>query len=334
MNILTKLTTYQSLSAQEASDIMRMMMSDKMSDTIKAAILTALAIKGATSEEITAMARVMRKFSVKVPVKNPLLDTCGTGGSGLPRLNVSTATAFVLAACGVKVAKHGNRAASGRCGSFDLLEALGAKIELGPTQVAETIKKTGLGFMFAPLYHPAMKHVMPVRQQLGIKTIFNILGPLTNPAGANHQILGVSDPKLGPMMANVLKKLNTKRALIVCGFDGLDEITLTGPTRIWELKDGKIRTYIIKPQDFGLKVVPFAKIRGSYKEYNVKVIKEVFSGKIRDSRRDIIVLNAAAGLYVYGKVNSIKAGLALAGKAIDEGRVEKKLNEYIKASQN
>lgn len=332
--LLQKLVSHQNLSQKEATQLMRELMSDTLSDILKAAILTSLATKGETIEEITGMTRAMREFSVKVPFKNPLLDTCGTGGSGLQRLNVSTASAFILASCGVRVAKHGNRAASGRVGSFDVLEALGAKIEFGPSQVTRTIKETNLGFMFAPLFHPAMKNVMPVRKELGIKTVFNILGPITNPANAQYQVLGVSRPELGPIMATVLKNLGARGALVVYGEDGLDEITVTSSTKVWELAgNGNIKTYRIKPGDFGIQQTPFAKIKGGDAAYNARVIRGVFDGSIADARRDIMVLNAAAGLYVYGAVQSTKEGTALAQKAVVSGRVKKKLEEYIAISK-
>jgi anthranilate phosphoribosyltransferase len=334
MTFLQKLTQHQNLTQKEAAILMRQIMSGKMSDVIKSSVLTALAMKSETVDEIIGMARVMRKFSVKVPAKNPLLDTCGTGGSGLPRLNVSTAAAFILAACSVRVAKHGNRASGHRCGSFDLLESLGARIELGPKQVAKTIKSTNLGFIFAPLYHPAMKYAVPVRKKLSIRTVFNILGPLTNPANAKYQILGISDPKLGPMMIEVLSRLGSKRAMVVCGEDGLDEITLTESTRVWELMpSGRVKKYIIKPENFGLKSVSFSKIKGNDRKYNTKVIYDVLTGKLRGARLNLILLNAAAGLYVFGKAKSIKQGLAIAQKAVESGKVKVKLEEYIKLTK-
>jgi len=334
MKILSKLIQKQNLTTQESQNLMRKIMSNKIINVQKSAILTALSIKGETINEIAGMAKAMRKISKKVPIKNPLLDTCGTGGSTLPRLNVSTASAFILAACGVRIAKHGNRSSSGRCGSFDLLEGLGAKIELKPNKVAKTIKKTNLGFMFAPLYHPAMKHVILVRKKLGIRTVFNILGPLTNPAGAKYQILGISDPNLGFKMIKVLKALGTKRALIVYGEDGLDEITLTSPTKVWELNDEKkIKKYQIKPADFGLKQVNFDKIKGGKIKYNTKAIRDILTGTNTGPQRDLVVLNAGAGLYIYGKTKSIKQGIKLAEQAIDNRKAGQKLEQYIKLSK-
>ncbi len=330
---LKKLTARQNLTQKEATLLMRELVSDTLSDTLKAALLAALATKGETIDEITGMAREMRAHSIKVPVQNPLLDTCGTGGSGLLRLNVSTASAFILAACGVRVAKHGNRAASGRTGSFDVLEALGAKIELTPKQVAQTIQKTNLGFMFAPLYHLAMKNIMPVRKILGIKTVFNILGPLTNPANAQYQILGVSNEKSSEQIIIALKNLGCARAMVVYGEDGLDEITITAPTKIWELTQASaIKTSRITPEEFGIKRASFEKIKGGDAAYNARVIRGVFDGNITDARRDIILLNAGAGLYVYGVARSIKGGIVLAREAVMSGKAKTKLAEYIAAS--
>lgn len=332
--LLKKLTARHNLSQKKASELMRKIVSGEMSDAMKAALLAALATKGETIDEITGMARAMRAYSVKVPTKNPLLDTCGTGGSGLQCLNVSTASAFILASCNVRVAKHGNRKATSKCGSFDVLEALGAKIELNPKQVAQTIKQTNLGFIFAPLYHPAMKNVMPVRKELGIKTIFNILGPLTNPANAHYQVLGVSNPKLGQTMISVLKKLGSKRALVVYGEDGLDEMTVTSATRVWELtKNGNIKMYRVKPENFGIQRARFTKIKGGDAAYNARVIRGVFEGTITNAQRDIMFLNAGAGLYIYGAAKSIKEGVALAREAVVSGVVKKKLEEYISISK-
>lgn len=330
ISTIKKLVEHQSLSYSEARQLLRDFVGESMSDVQKAALLIALAAKGETVEEITGMARAMRELSVKVPVKNPLLDTCGTGGSGLTRLNVSTASAFILASCGVRVAKHGNRAASGRVGSFDVLEVLGAKIELSPDEVARTIKETNLGFIFAPLYHPAIKNIMPVRKELGIRTVFNILGPLTNPANAKYQVLGVSDPKLGATMIAALQKLGCKRALVVHGEDGLDEITMTAPTRVWELTQrGTVKTYRIKPQDFGIKQVPFSKIKGGDAAYNARAILGILDGTITDGRRNLVLLNAAAGLYVYGKVKSLGGGVARAKNSVITHETQKLLNRYL-----
>jgi len=336
-NILKKLIQHQNLTSQESTQLMRQLMQGKINPALAGAILTALTVKGETVDEIAAMAQVMRKFSIKVKIDRsdtPLLDTCGTGGSGLEGLNVSTASAFILAACGVRIAKHGNRKASSKCGSFDALEGLGARIDLGPNQVAKLIQLTGIGFMFAPLYHPAMCHVVPVRRALGIRTVFNFLGPLCNPAGAKYHVLGVSSVNLAPKLLKVLKKLKFQRALVVHGTDGLDEITLTAPTKVWELKQSGItRHYTIKPEQFGIKRVKFDAIKGGTVKYNTKVIIDVLSGRDKSAKRDIIALNAAAGLYIAGKAKNIKQGLNIAQSAIDSGAAQAKLVEYIKLSK-
>lgn len=330
--ILKKLVRKQDLTEKEASEAMKMISKEEASEAQIAAFLTALTIKGETIPEITGMVKVMRTFAVPVKVKGPLLDTCGTGGSGLPRINVSTITAFVLAGGGIRIAKHGNRALGGRCGSFDLLEKLGAKIELGPDQVKKTLQKTGLGFMFAPLYHPLMKNLMPVRRALQIRTVFNFLGPLLNPARVQYQILGVSDLKMAFKIVLVLKNLGLKKALVVTGFDGLDEITLSAPTQILELKNGKIRKFIFEPGKIGLKKVPFSEIKGGTPEENAEIALKILKGKIKDPRTDLVCLNAAAGFYLMNKVKNFKEGFKLAQEILRKGKAQKKLEEYLEIS--
>lgn len=327
--IIKKLSLSQNLSCEEAEDVMQVLMKGEMPHEDMVSFLRALAKKGETAEELTAMAKVMREFSIKVDASEDVIDTCGTGGSGLPRLNVSTASAFVLGALGVKVAKHGNRGAGGRCGSFDLLEALGAKIELNAGQVVEALLKTGLGFMFAPLYHPAMKHVMPVRKEIGTRTVFNILGPLTNPAGAKRQVLGVSSKEIAPKMIHVLQNLGSKEVMVVHGDDGLDEITLTGITNVWHFKDGAIKEYDITPEQFGFSKAAFDEIKGGDVKYNKEVIEKILRGAITDARRDLVVINSAAGLVVSEKAESLEKGIKMAVKALENGSVAKKLDEYV-----
>jgi anthranilate phosphoribosyltransferase len=330
--ILKKLSQKQDLTIEEAAGVMKLIMSGETTPAQTACFLTALATKGESTEEITGMAKVMREFSTKVEVGGPLLDTCGTGGSGLPRLNISTAGAFVLAAAGVKVAKHGNRAAGGRCGSFDVLEALGAKIELSVEQVKKAIEQTGLGFIFAPLFHPAMKNVVPVRKEIGIRTVFNILGPLTNPAGAQYQVLGVSDESIAPKMIEVLKNLGSKKVLLVHGGDGLDEITVTAKTKVWELDNGEIKEYELTPEQFGMQRVDFDAIKGGDARQNAQIIKDIFDNKITDARLDIILLNVAAGLIAYGQVENFEEGVKISRQIIESGKAKEKLEEYIKLS--
>lgn len=309
---------------------MNLIMSGENTPAQTAAFLALLAAKGESSDEITGMTKVMREFGIKVDVDMPLLDTCGTGGSGLPRLNVSTASAFVLAAAGVKIAKHGNRAAGGRCGSFDVLEALGARIELNAEHVKKSIEEIGLGFMFAPLFHPAMKNVGPVRKEIGIRTVFNILGPLTNPANAKHQVLGVSDESIAPKMIEVLKNLGSKKVLLVHGQDGLDEITVTAETKIWELDGGNIKEYEIFPEQFGMQRVEFSAIAGGNAQENADAIRKILNNEITDARLDIILLNVAAGFIAYEKVGNFEDGIKIARKIIESGKAGGKLDEYIR----
>lgn len=333
ITILKKFLQKQDLTIEESEIAMKLIMSGENTSAQTATLLALLAAKGESADEITGMAKVMREFSIKVEIDMPLLDTCGTGGSRLPRLNISTASAFVLAATGVKIAKHGNRSAGGRCGSFDILEALGARIELNGKQVQKSIEETGLGFMFAPLFHPAMKNVAPIRKEIGIRTVFNILGPLTNPAGAKHQVLGVSNESIAPKMIEVLKNLGSKKVLLVYGKDGLDEITVTAETKIWELNGGNIKEYEIFPEQFGMKRVEFKAIAGGNAQENAGVIKKILNGEIVDSRLDIILLNAAAGLIAYEKTENFEEGIKIAREAIESGRVGKKLEEYIRFSE-
>lgn len=334
ITILKKLSQKQDLTIEESSAAMDMIMSGENTPAQTAAFLSLLSAKGESADEITGMAKVMREFGVKVETDMPLLDTCGTGGSGLPRLNVSTASSFVLAAAGVKIAKHGNRAAGGRCGSFDVLEALGARIELNAEHVKKTIEEIGLGFMFAPLFHPAMKNVVPVRKEIGIRTVFNILGTLTNPAEAKYQILGVSDESIAPKMIEVLKNLGSKKVLLVHGKDGLDEITVTTETKIWELNNGDIKEYEISPEQFGMKRVEFDAIAGGNAQENADVIKKILNNEIKDARLDIVLLNVAAGLIAYEKAGGFEEGIEIARETIENGKAGGKLEEYIGFSKS
>ncbi|MFC1807752.1 anthranilate phosphoribosyltransferase [Candidatus Omnitrophota bacterium] len=294
------------------------------------AFITALSIKGESIGEITAAAKVMRKFASTIKVQTrlnePVLDTCGTGGSGKDTINVSTAAAFVVSGCGVKVAKHGNRAASSRCGSADLLESLGVKIDLPPKRVESCIKNIDIGFMFAPLFHGAMKYAVPVRRSIGICTIFNILGPLSNPANANCQVLGVFRKDFTPLMAGVLKNLGVKRAFVVHGCDGLDEISIAGPTQVTELRDRSIRTYNVTPQKFGLKRAALKDISGGGPKANAAKILSILKGK-KGPMRDVVLLNAAFGLVAAGRVKTVKDGIRLARQSIDTGAGLAKLEE-------
>lgn len=317
------------LTAKEAENLLIRMASGKMREEEMADILKKMAERGETVDEIIGMARGMRKLSVKVAADGDLMDTCGTGGSGLPRMNISTTAAFVLAACGVKIAKHGNRAASGRCGSFDLLEKLGVRIELGPDIVAEAMEKVGIGFIFAPLFHPAMKNIAPVRKKLGIRTIFNLLGPLTNPAGEQYHLLGTTSRKNAEKLVEAMKGLGYRRATVVVGNNGLDDVTLTGKTRIYELSNDRVRRYDFSPEDAGLaRVKDFKEIAGGSTEENAALFIKLLQGKGPTALQNLLLLNAGFGLYTRGISKDVKSGIALARKTLAAGKAYKKFMKY------
>lgn len=295
-------------------------------------LLVGLRDKGETVDEICGAAKVMREKALRIDAgSGVILDTCGTGGSGINTFNISTAAAFVIAACGIKVAKHGNRSASSHCGSADVLEALGVDIDLPPEAVARCIKDIGIGFLFAPKFHLAMKYAAGPRKAVGGKTIFNLLGPLSNPAGATHQVMGVCDPKLTQVMAGVLKNLGSKRAIVVCGSDSLDEITITGKTRITQLNNGAIDTFDISPEDFGVKRAALDDIKGGGAGDNAQIFLSIFNGE-KSPRRDIVLMNAGAGLVCAGIAENFKKGVSLAAEAVDSKRALDKLNKLISAS--
>lgn len=294
-----------------------------------ASFLTALRLKGETVEEITGAAMVMREKATKIELSGEtVIDTCGTGGSGTNTFNISTASAFVVSGAGLKVAKHGNRAVSSQCGSADVLKALGVNIDVAPDKVKECIEKIGIGFLFAPLFHGAMKYAIEPRREIGIRTIFNILGPLTNPAGASCQVLGVYSKDLTEVIASVLKNLGTKRAFVVHGLDSLDEITIADKTKITELKDKKIKTFYIKPQDFKMKKASLKDIRGGSPKENAEIIKEILAGK-KGPRQDVVLLNSAAALVAGGFASDFKKGIKLANESIESGRGVVKLDKLI-----
>lgn len=331
--IMEKLINKVNLSEEEMIEVMEELMNGGLSEAVGGAFLTALRMKGESISEITGGAKVMRKKAHSVKLDNIYtLDTCGTGGDCVGTFNISTATSFICAAAGIYTAKHGNRSVSSKSGSADVLEALGANIELLPYQVEECIKKHHIGFFFAPLFHPAMKYAAPVRKALGYPTIFNMLGPLTNPANVNAQVIGVYDIKLAPIFANVLKNLGTKHALIVHGNDGLDELTTTTSTQIVELKDGEISTYEINPKQFQLEYTQKEQLLGGYAQENAKIIRDIFDG-MSGPKRDIVLLNSGAALYVGKKASSIKDGVELAAKVIDKGLAKEKLEEYVAYTQ-
>ncbi len=296
------------------------------------AFLMGLRVKGETVEEITGAAQVMREKARRITAPGPCIDTCGTGGDNSLTFNISTAAAFVAAGAGLIVAKHGNRAASSACGSADVLAALGVNIEADAPQVERCLKDAGIGFLFAPLLHGAMRHAIGPRREMGTRTIFNVLGPLTNPAGAKRQLLGVFSERLTEPLAHVLGNLGSEAALVVHGMDGLDEITLTAETRVSELKDGKVKTYSIKPEDFGLKRCHKDDLLGGAPEDNARIVRQVLDNA-PGPRRDVVALNAGAAIYAAGKAPGIGDGVKLALEAIASGAAAKKLERLVQASK-
>jgi anthranilate phosphoribosyltransferase len=333
--ILNKLVTGKDLSILEMEKVFDDVMGGNASDAQIGAIITALRMKKETIEEITGAARIMRKFATKVPVKNPndALDTCGTGGDSSHTFNISTATAIVAASCGVPVAKHGNRSVSSKCGSADVLKELGVNIEIGPDKVAECIDKVNIGFLFAPKLHGAMKYAIGPRRELGIRTIFNVLGPLTNPAGAKRQLLGVYSEDLVKPLASVLNNLGSLKVMVVHGKDGLDEITTTDSTYICEYTGGVLKEWYLDPKEFGFDIAKPKDLTGGSVEHNANIIRDIFSGKT-GPQRDIVILNSAAAIYVAGKSESIKDGISIAVDAIETGKAKSKLDELIKISNS
>lgn len=317
------------LTEEEMIYCMTKIMSGEVTDTQVASFLTALKFKGEAVSEIVGGAKVLREKADVVELQNYYtVDTCGTGGDKLGTFNISTAVAILVAAAGIPVVKHGNRSVSSKCGSADVLESLGIKIDLTPAQVEASVKEINIGFFFAQTFHKAMRFVGKTRKELGFRTIFNILGPLANPANAKAQVLGVYDAALTEPMAEVLKNLGVERALVVNGKDGLDELSTTTETKVTELKDGIITTYTIEPEDFGLERATIEDIKGGNAQENAEIIKMLFNGQ-KGYKRDILLLNAAAALYVGKKVENLKEGITLAQELIDSGKVKEKLEEFI-----
>ncbi len=321
----------RSLTTDEAADVMGEIMQGEATPAQFGAFVTALRIKGETAEEITGFARTMRAKAVPLAASYPAVDTCGTGGDGSGTFNISTTAAIIAAAAGVKVAKHGNRAASSRCGSADVLEALGVKIDMTPEQVKRCLDEVGICFMFAPVFHPAMKYAAGPRKEIGIRTVFNILGPLTNPAGVGAQLLGVADVAIVEKMALVLKELGCRHALVVHGGDGLDEITICGETSICELRDGGIRNYRISPEEYGFRRAISGSLAGGNSKENAAVIREVLSGQ-PGPKLDAALLNAAAVLYAGDRAPDLGQGVALARDSVASGKAAAKLGELVKFS--
>lgn len=319
------------LQAHEAADVMNQIMRGETTDAQIGAYLMALRMKGETRSEIVGGARAMREHATRITTQanGDLLDTCGTGGDKSGTFNISTAVAFVAAGAGVRVAKHGNRASTSKCGSADVLAELGVNLDLTPAQVGACIDETGIGFLFAPKLHPAMKFAVGPRRELGIRTIFNILGPLTNPAGATRQLMGVFAPDLTDLLAHVLGELGAKSAFVVCGYGNLDELTTTGPNHVSHLRNGEVRTYDLDPATLGFRGANIAELLGGDPPANAAILKGVLGGEIKDGKRDIVLLNAAAALLAAERVADLEGGIALARTVIDAGAALAKLNDLI-----
>jgi anthranilate phosphoribosyltransferase len=322
------------LSYEEAYFVMGEIMGGEATPAQVGAFLTALRLKGETADEIAGLASVMRAKATPVKIKGPAIDIVGTGGDGAATFNVSTAAAFVAAGAGIKVAKHGNRAMSSQCGSADILEALGVKIDLSAESVAECIENAGIGFMFAQVFHPAMKYAAPVRKEIGIRTVFNLLGPLTNPANVEHILLGVPSEDIGAKIAAVLKRLGIKHALVVYGKDGLDEISISGKTVIWDVTKDKLSSpYEVSPKDFGFSKEEIGEIKGGTPQENASTLHRILGGE-KSVLRDIVVMNAAAGLIAGDVTKNIKEAVKLAQESIDSGKAKGKLERLVTLSRN
>jgi anthranilate phosphoribosyltransferase len=321
----------EDLGADEAARVLQEVMRGEASEAQTAAFLIALRTKGETVSEIAGLARAMRELAVRVEADGDLIDTAGTGG-GRPTFNVSTTAAFIAAGAGCRLAKHGNRSATSQCGSADVLEALGARIDLDPDAVADCIGSVGFGFMFAPRHHQAMRHVVPVRKELAVRTIFNLLGPLTNPAGARHQVIGVSDVSYLETIAAALGELGTETALVVSSADGLDEFSASGPTRVVELKAGKLDSYDVTPEQVGLEPASDGAVGAGNPEQNARVLRGVLGGE-PGTERSLAVLNAGAAIYVGGAAETIAAGVRRAEEAVDSGAARDVMERFVERSQ-
>jgi len=329
------LVSGNSLTMEQASSVMEEIMDGSATQAQLGAFLVALKLKGETADEVAGLASVMRARSSRVSLAGPVIDIVGTGGDGSNTFNISTTAAFVMAGAGLKVAKHGNRAMSSRCGSADVLEALGVKIELKPEQVQQCVERVGIGFMFAQAFHPAMKYAAAPRREIGIRTVFNILGPLTNPAGAEYQVLGVPSEELGDKIATALCRMGTKRALVVHGLNGIDELSISGYSVLWEIDDGHVTSARrrIRPEDVGLNSAMDNSLLGGTPPQNAEILRNVLNGE-RSARRDVVLLNAAAGIYIGGMSGSLAEAVTTAAAVIDSGRALGKLDQLISFSRD
>jgi anthranilate phosphoribosyltransferase len=331
---LAKLVQKVDLQEREMVEAMTEVMEGKATAAQVGAFLTALRMKGETVEEVTGAARIMRQKATRIDARSSVIvDTCGTGGDGKKTFNISTTAAFIVAAAGLTVAKHGNRSVSSSCGSADVLEALGVNIEVSPEVVEECLQQIGIGFLFAPRLHGAMKHAIGPRRELGLRTIFNMLGPLTNPAGATAQLIGVYDPKLTEMFAGVLRNLGTKKAFIVHGSDGLDEATVTGETRVTELKDGRITTYNLDSLDLFGETFGGDALTGGDSAVNAQITRDILAGKDGPPRK-VVVLNAALAIVAGGKAEAVREGIRVAEECLDSGAARKKLEALVEMTHS
>jgi anthranilate phosphoribosyltransferase len=327
---LRKIVSGKDLSESEISGMLSEILSGEITDTQIGAFMAALATKGETFTELAGAAQAMRRKAKRIQAgATTVVDTCGTGGDGASTFNISTTTAFVVAGCGVTVAKHGNRSVSSQCGSADVLEALGVRLDVDPEIVEEAVQEIGIGFLFAPVYHGAMRYAARARKEVGLRSIFNMLGPLTNPAGANCQLLGVYAPELTEMFAQALKRLGAKRAFVVHGHDGLDEISVCAPSRVSELADGLIRTYDIDPAEFFGSLAPAASVAGGTPEENGRITRTILEGA-KGPGRDVVLINAAAALVAAEAAGNLREGIRAAESAIDNGAAFGKLDALVK----
>ena len=335
VDLIARVTEGHDLTIEEAESAFNEIMAGGVSSVHIAALLVALRTKGHAASEVAGGVRALRQNMVPVvaPDGAELLDTCGTGGGAVTTFNISTAAALVAAAGGVSIAKHGNRSFSSRSGSADVLEALDVEIQMSPENMSVVLARAGIVFMFAPLLHPAMRHVGPVRKELGIPTIMNLLGPLTNPAGARRQVVGVADPTLLPLVAQALRALDHDRALVVHGAPGMDEVSPSGITTIAELRDGTVVEFDLDPEELGVPLCPTEALAGGTPEENARIIEEVLSGEERGGRRSAVVLNAAAALYVGGVADDLRQGVVLAAEVIDSGAAVRTLDSLIRESR-
>ena len=330
---LAKIVSRQNLSEAQIGEMLTDILGGRITDAQVGAFMAALATKGETFEELAGAARAMRRKARRIQARETtVVDTCGTGGDAAKTFNISTTTAFVVAGCGATVAKHGNRSVSSQCGSADVLEALGVKLDTDPEIVEEAVQEIGIGFLFAPVYHSAMKHAARARKEVGLRSIFNMLGPLTNPAGANCQLLGVFAPELTEMFARALLLLGAKRAFVVHGHDGLDEISVCAPTRVTELSDGMIRTYDIDPADYFGETAPASALAGGDPEKNAAITRAVLSGETGPAR-NVVLLNASAALVAAGRAQDLKDGVEAAAGAVDSGAAAEKLDALVQFTQ-